>query len=141
MTVPQLCKQFDISPATARRDLDALAEEGKIRRVHGVALATRLAPPESPALQRAAEQAGQKQRIAAAQLIADGETVFLGSGTTVAEVAVHLRERRDLTVITNSLLVINALADSPAITVIGRGVTTRPSSPNWPASPKRVNCF
>jgi DeoR/GlpR family transcriptional regulator of sugar metabolism len=129
VTVPQLCEQFTISPATARRDLDALVEQGRVQRVHGGALATRKAPPESPALQRAAEQANEKKRIAAAaaQLIEDGTTVFLGSGTTVAEVALQLQARHNLTVITNSLLVINALADSTHITVIGLGGVLRRS--------------
>jgi DeoR/GlpR family transcriptional regulator of sugar metabolism len=123
VSVVQLCEQFAISPATARRDLDALAEQGKVQRVHGGVLAVRKAPPELPALQRAAEQTDEKKRIAAvaAQLIEDGDTVFMGSGTTVAEVAVFLRERPHLTVITNSLLVINALADAPAINVISLG--------------------
>jgi DeoR/GlpR family transcriptional regulator of sugar metabolism len=123
VTVTQLCERFSISPATARRDLDSLAESGKVQRVHGGVLAVRKAPPELPALQRAAEQTSEKKRIAAAaaQLIQDGDTVFLGSGTTVAEIAVFLRERHSLTVITNSLFVINALADSPDINVISLG--------------------
>jgi len=128
VTVPQLCEQFEISLATARRDLDSLAEQGKVQRVHGGAIAVRQAPPEPPALQRAAEQADEKKRIAVmtAGLIEDGEAVFLSSGTTVAEIAVHLRGRR-LTVVTNSLLVINALADSPEINLIALGGILRRS--------------
>jgi DeoR/GlpR family transcriptional regulator of sugar metabolism len=129
VTVPQLIEQFAVSPATARRDLDALAEQGKVQRVHGGALAVRPAPPEPPVLQRTAEQTEEKKRIgqAAAALIKDGDTVFLSSGTTVLEVARHLRERRQLTVVTNSLLVINALADAPDLTLIGLGGTLRRS--------------
>lgn len=129
VTVPQICEQFAISPATARRDLDTLAELGKIQRVHGGALALRNAPPEPPVLQRAAEQADQKQYIAqaAAALIVEGDTVFLSSGTTVLEVARQLRERRNLTVITNSLMVINMLADVPQINVIALGGVLRRS--------------
>lgn len=129
VTVPQICEQFAISPATARRDLDALAELGKIQRVHGGALALRNAPPEPPILQRAVEQADEKQRIArsAAALILDGDTVFLSSGTTVLEVARQLHERTNLTVITNSLLVINVLADAPQINVIALGGALRRS--------------
>jgi DeoR/GlpR family transcriptional regulator of sugar metabolism len=128
VNVPQIIEAFAVSPATARRDLDALAEQGKVQRVHGGAIAARRAPPEPPALQRAREQADEKKRIgqAAAQLVEDGDTVFLGSGTTVAEIAANLRGRR-LTVITNSLLVINALADSPDITVVGLGGVLRRS--------------
>jgi DeoR/GlpR family transcriptional regulator of sugar metabolism len=128
VTVNQICEQFDISLATARRDLDALAEQGKLQRVHGGAIPARKAPPEPPILQRSAEQSDEKQRIgeAAAKLVNDGDTVFLGSGTTVLEVARRLHGRR-LTVITNSLLVVNTLADSPGLALIGLGGLFRPS--------------
>jgi DeoR family transcriptional regulator, aga operon transcriptional repressor len=129
ITVGEICEQFAVSEATARRDLDTLAERGEVLRVHGGAIAVRRAPPEPPALQRSVEQASNKQRIGqlAASLIGDGETIFLGSGTTVYEVACNLIGRRDLTVITNSLLVINALSDAPGITVISLGGMLRRS--------------
>jgi DeoR/GlpR family transcriptional regulator of sugar metabolism len=80
-------------------------------------------------VQRSSEQAEEKQRIAiaAAALVSDGETIFLGSGTTVTEVAACLRERRHLTVFTNSLSVVNALADAPGVTVILLGGAVRMS--------------
>lgn len=128
ITVAEICEAFAVSEATARRDLDALTELGDVRRIHGGALAVRQAPPEPPVLQRAAEQADYKQRIGqiAAAEIADGETVFLGSGTTVYEVARHLTKRK-LTVITNSLLVINELGQSPDLSLISLGGAFRRS--------------
>jgi DeoR family transcriptional regulator of aga operon len=127
VTVADICERFAVSVATSRRDLDALARRGALQRVHGGAIAIRRAPPELPVLQRAAEQADEKRRIgqAAAALVADGETVFLGSGTTVLEVAHNLSARANLTAITNSLLVINALAAAPQITVVGLGGVLR----------------
>ncbi len=129
VSVPEITAHFAISPATARRDLETLAAEGKIRRVHGGAIAVRRAPPEPPVLQRALEQADEKKRIAAvaAGLIADGETIFLSSGTTVMEVAHRLRERHNLTVFTNSLLVVNELAGAPGVEVILLGGVVRAS--------------
>jgi len=129
VTVADICDQFGVSVATARRDLEALAERGRVRRVHGGALAIHRAPPELPALQRAGEQAAEKRRIgqAAAALVADGETVFLSSGTTTLEVARSLRSQRHLTVITNSLLALNELADTPEITLVGLGGLLRRS--------------
>ncbi len=128
-TVHELAREFDVSVATVRRDLDALAEQGVITRFHGGAVAVRQAPPEQPVLHRNAEQAEEKKRIgrAAADLIDDGETIFLGSGTTVLAVAKRLRARRDLTVITNSVLVLNELASAPHITVVGLGGLLRSS--------------
>jgi DeoR/GlpR family transcriptional regulator of sugar metabolism len=97
ITVNQIVAQFDVSLATARRDLETLADQGKVQRVHGGAIAVHQAPPEPPVLQRAAEQSSEKVRIgqAAADLICDGETIFLSSGTTVLEVARPAGKRND----------------------------------------------
>jgi DeoR/GlpR family transcriptional regulator of sugar metabolism len=129
VTVPQICEQFGVSPATARRDLDALAEHGKIQRVHGGAIVHRQAPPELPVIQRMTDQAEEKQRIgrATAALIADGDTIFLGNGTTVLEVARNMLSHKNLTVITNSLMVLNAMADAPNVTLICLGGQMRSS--------------
>lgn len=129
LSVAEIVEQFRVSEATARRDLEALAEQGKIQRVHGGALPVRQAPPEAPLLQREQEQFFEKQRIgqAAAALVEDGETVFIASGTTTLEAARHLRARQNLTVITNSLPVMNALANLPGITLIGIGGLLRQS--------------
>jgi DeoR/GlpR family transcriptional regulator of sugar metabolism len=80
-------------------------------------------------LQRASEQSSEKVRIgqAAADLIHDGETVFLSSGTTVLEVARRLQGKHNLTVITNSLLVVSELANANDITVISLGGILRHS--------------
>ncbi len=129
ISVAELCETFDISEATARRDLEALAEQGKIQRVHGGAVAIKQAPPEAPLLQRQQEQFFEKQRIgqAAAALVEDGETVFIASGTTTLEVARCLTARQNLTVITNSLPVMNTLANLPGIHLIGIGGLLRQS--------------
>jgi DeoR family transcriptional regulator of aga operon len=129
ISIMEACENFSISQATARRDLETLASEGKVQRVHGGAIALTQAPPEQPILQRQDEQAQEKLRIgqAAAALVLDGETVFLGSGTTVLEVARTLRGRRNLTVITNSLPVVNTLAEADGITLICLGGMLRDS--------------
>lgn len=129
LSVAQIVEQFSISEATARRDLESLASEGKVQRVHGGAIAVEQAPPELPILERENEQADEKSRIgrATAELIAEKETVFLGSGTTVLEVARNLRSRKNLTVITNSLPVLNVLAGVEGVTVISLGGMLRDS--------------
>jgi len=129
LSVTEIVEQFSISEATARRDLDTLASKGKAQRVHGGVIAAEQAPPELPILEREGEQPEEKARIgrAAASLVADKETVFLGSGTTVLEVARNLRDRKNLTVITNSLPVLNMLAGINEITVISLGGMLRDS--------------
>jgi DeoR family transcriptional regulator of aga operon len=127
--VADICTTFDVSLATARRDLDALAKDGKLQRVHGGAIALTQFPTEQPILQRQREQSDKKIRIgqAAASLVQDGETVLLGSGTTVLEAARALRGRKQLTVLTNSLPVVNILAGIEEISVIGLGGMLRDS--------------
>jgi DeoR/GlpR family transcriptional regulator of sugar metabolism len=129
ISLADLTATFQISEATARRDLDALAEQGKVQRVHGGAILLRQSAPEPPILRRQEEQAEEKERIgrAAAALVQDGETVFLGSGTTTLQVARALRSRQRLTVLTNSLPVINTLAGQANLTVVVLGGLLRDS--------------
>jgi DeoR/GlpR family transcriptional regulator of sugar metabolism len=129
LRVTEIVEKFSISEATARRDLETLAFQGKVQRVHGGIIAVEHAPPELPILEREDEQHEEKTLIgeAAAELISDRETVFLGSGTTVVEVARVLRTRHNLTVITNSLPVVNMLAGVRDISVITLGGMLRDS--------------
>src|SRR5512147_2053216 len=76
LSVTEIVEQFSISEATARRDLESLASQGKALRVHGGVISVEQAPPESPILERENEQADEKTRIgrAAASLVVDKET-------------------------------------------------------------------
>ena len=129
LSVAEIVTQFSISEATARRDLETLSSQGKAQRVHGGVIAMEQAPPELPILEREEEQADEKARIgrAAARLVGNDETVFLGSGTTVVEIARNLRDRKNLTVITNSLPVLNILAGNKDTTVVSLGGMLRES--------------
>ena len=128
LSIAQICEQFSISEATARRDLGMLSEQGLIQRVHGGAIIVRQAAPEEPVLSRSHEQEDEKERIgrATAATIQDGETIFLGSGTTVLQVAQHL-VTRNIVVITNSLPVINLMSEKENITLIALGGMLRSS--------------
>lgn len=127
ITAHEISDQFDISLPTVRRELEELARQGRIERLHGGARSLKRATPEPPVRQRLPEQIREKRAIGAlaAGLIKDGETVFLGSGTSVAEVAYCLKERRSLTVITNSLLVVDILSTMPDITIVVPGGVLR----------------
>lgn len=129
VSVAEICDMFGVSVATARRDLDALAEEGRVQRVHGGAIVAQPAPPEGPVLERSIEQADEKRRIgeAAAALIEPRDSIFIGSGTTPLEVARCLPAEHELTVITNSLLALNALAERQDITLVCLGGVLRHS--------------
>ncbi len=109
MSVQDVALLLDCSPTSARRHLSALAAAGHIQRTHGgaVALPADLAPPASPSDPFAA----LKQRIAAAaaDLVADSDTVGLSGGSTTLAVARQLRDRR-IGAVTNSVEVALDLA-------------------------------
>lgn len=128
-TVEELSAQFGVSEATIRRDLQQLSSLGAIQRAHGGAIAVDRAAPEPPVLGRMIEHAGEKRRIgaAAAALIDDGSTIFLGSGSTTLEVARHLGHKQRLTVITNALTIGNQLSSSVDVSLIITGGLLRPS--------------
>lgn len=113
LRVSEINEALQVSEATIRRDLDELASKGWIRRTHGGAMRAERAAPEPPFRQRESANSAEKARIAeaAATLVGNDETVFLGSGSTVAAMVPHLVGRRDLRVITNSLPVVTQLAE------------------------------
>jgi len=123
VSVEDLCAQFNSSEATIRRSLKDLADRGFILRTRGGASAMPPSVPEPHVNLRVAELAPQKAAIAraASKFVHDGDTVFLGSGSTVLAIAHQLNQRQNLTVISNSLPVINLFASHPNISVIVLG--------------------
>jgi DeoR/GlpR family transcriptional regulator of sugar metabolism len=129
VTVREISELFDISDATVRRDLFEMDRQGKLRRMHGGAVTAVQALREPPVTLRCSEQSAEKQQIgrAAAQLLRPGETVFLGSGTTVTEMARRIPDSIKLTVISNSFPVLTELNTSPNIELIAIGGMLRKS--------------
>ena len=83
-----------------------------LKRTHGGAVAVKEPQPERAVLQRKEQDVDEKRSIArlAASLIRDGDTIFLGSGSTTLFMVPFLRDL-NITVITNSLPIINQLVD------------------------------
>ena len=129
VTVPELSSRFGVSEATIRRDLEQLHGWGWVRRTHGGAVRFARAASEPPMPHRIPEQHEEKRRIgsAAAQMIRGGETIFLGSGTTVLEIARALPDSLNLRIITNSLAILNELTGRPQIELIVIGGMFRQS--------------
>lgn len=129
VTVPELSSIFGVSEITIRRDLNELARQGLVRRAHGGAVYPIEAPPEPPVIQRMQENRDLKIRIAraAARLIAPGDTIFLSSGSTTTYLARQLVDRKNLTVVTNSISVATELAIAEGITVVVLGGMLRAS--------------
>ncbi len=128
-TIAELSREINVSEITIRRDLQDLSNRGMIHRVYGGAT---IADPELidlPVLKRIQKEKEQKESIglAAASLIKDGESVFIGSGSTTAYVARNLVNRKRLTIVTNALNVGMEFSDSLGITVVVIGGMMRPS--------------
>lgn len=129
--VRELAQAVDTSEVTVRRDLRQLEAAGLLSRQHGGAVAMdgmhRLShePTYSEKSHVAAEE---KAAIAdlAATLVFEGDAVGLGAGTTTQALARRLRWSKDLSVVTNSLLVAQALA-RPGIDVVMTGGSLRGS--------------
>ena len=111
-TVGELADRFSVSVDTIRRDLDELAAAGQLTRARGGALSSsEAANADVPVAARSDQGSEAKHRIAVAavELLADGQTVFLNGGTTTLAVAGQLEQRHNMTVITSNLLVPAAL--------------------------------
>ena len=95
----ELASQLAVSEMTIRRDLDALAEQGAVRRVRGGALA---AGPQ-PFADRYERHSGAKDRIAdkCRELVGEGGAIGLDASSTMQRLASRLGDARDLTVVTN----------------------------------------
>lgn len=103
--VEEIARTLRVSPATVRRDLEQLEAAGLIRRVHGGAVSQESRVDEPLFDDKTAIRAREKQAIARAalSLIRPGDTIFLDGGSTVLELARLLRDRTNVTVVTNSL--------------------------------------
>jgi DeoR family transcriptional regulator, fructose operon transcriptional repressor len=119
----ELADELGVSIETIRRDLVALEEDGLVRRVYGGATGTAARAFEPAFEKRLTQHRDRKMAIGrlAASLIGPGDTAILDIGTTVAELADVLPVAHRGIVLTNSLLVANALAgrDGVEVTISG----------------------
>ncbi len=107
--IGELARRLAVSDETIRRHLRELVARGIVRREHGAVVWN--GGGEAPFDRRLRIRADEKRRIAraVADLVRDGETVMLDTGSTTAFVAEALAERRRLTVITNGIEIARSL--------------------------------
>lgn len=108
--------KFGVSNETARRDLETLQDKNLVKRIYGGAVLTDRQDDRKFLLPRSEEIHGQADRMAigraAANLVHDGETIILATGTTVLQVARQLKRLHSLTILTNSLAVANEMSNT-----------------------------
>jgi DeoR/GlpR family transcriptional regulator of sugar metabolism len=120
--VTELALEFGVNVATIRRDLQALEEQGAVRRVHGGAMAPqpKTGFSDQPSVS-GGKSPGARVGQAVAEMVADGETVFLGPGQLLLEVVRCLTGHSRLTIVTNSLEVAHWGATHTSHTLIVTG--------------------
>ncbi|MEW2403771.1 DeoR/GlpR family DNA-binding transcription regulator [Streptomyces sp. NPDC046862] len=106
--VNELTRKLGVSDMTVRRDLDALARQGAVEKVHGGAVPVAEASTHEPGFEaKSGLELTAKEDIAraAAELVAPGTAIALSGGTTTFALAHRLLDVPDLTVVTNSVRV------------------------------------
>jgi DeoR/GlpR family transcriptional regulator of sugar metabolism len=127
VTVAELSRTFGVSEVTVRNDLAILAREGLVARLRGGARPLQRGQSEVAFDVRLRVQQDEKRAIAraAAAMVGDGEAVALDSSTTALFIALELRDKKELVVVTNGLRIASALADAPGVSVIVPGGVLR----------------
>ena len=112
--VAEIAQTFGVSSVTARADLDALAESGKLRRTHGGAVSLHKRLTVSTQDRRINVNVAAKQAIAqsAIELVNDGDTLLVDSGTTALEFVRLLDQRNGITVITVDITIADYIDES-----------------------------
>jgi DeoR/GlpR family transcriptional regulator of sugar metabolism len=121
--IEDVAERFGVSLMTVHRDLDMLESRGILRKTRGVATATSTSVIESSDVYRSNRQAAEKEALAVAAMdyIEPGQAIILDDSTTVMRIARHLAGKAPITVITNTLTLMNELRDTNGITLLGLG--------------------
>ena len=120
VTLDELCAQFGVSKNTVRRDVEEIVSRGNFKKIYG-GVCTRQNAKELVSFdERKIKNLPLKQQIAwkAAELVQDGDIIFIDSGTTTCHLLELIRSRNNLTILTNSLDVINQAVPYGNIEVI-----------------------
>ena len=127
VTVDELKEVFKVSGATIRRDLEFLERQGLITRAHGGAIIRGKVALEPDYFEEKQKFLEEKIRIGkeASKMVEEGEVIFLEASTTVLQMAKFLRDKRELSVITNSLEIAQELRGIEGISLVVIGGTLR----------------
>ena len=130
VTVNDLAKRLYASCPSIRRDLVSLEKQQLLRRIHGGAILEEncISAQKIPFVIREYEQADKKVEIArrASEFVSDGDVIFLDASSTAYNMLPFIESKKDITVITNGLKIINSLSESH-VKCISTGGTFMPS--------------
>lgn len=130
VVVSELSQLYDVSEETIRRDLEKLVNEGVAIKSYGGAVINENANLEVPFNIRKNYNVIGKQKIAEqiAAMVKDGESLMLDASSTAVYIAKALKEKKNLTVITNSIEIMVELMDMPEWKVLSTGGLSREGS-------------
>lgn len=130
ITIPEVMERYECSEATARRDLNVLAEEGRLIRTIGGARSTGSVLPEMSFREKETLLPDIKETLAvkAASFIEEGDIIGLTGGTTTFHIARQIKNRSNITVVTNAVNIAMELAESDAIQTVLTGGVLRSKS-------------
>ena len=129
ISVAEMAATLGTTEITLRRDLRAMAKEGVLVRTHGGAVLPSALGHEPSYYEKSGQTSAEKAAIArlAVEMVRPGDSIILGPGSTTLALARLLVTYPELTVVTNSLLVVQALMAAPRIEVILTGGSLRRS--------------
>jgi len=112
-SLDELSSSLGVSTATVRRDLMMLEKKGVVKRIHGGAIRLDILEGEPIFNEKKLIRKKEKSEIAvkAASLLKDGDSIYLDGGSTVLELCQYLRTRRNLSIVTNSIMALFELMD------------------------------
>lgn len=120
VSMDELCTRFAVSMNTARMDVAYLTKKGTIRKIYGGVCANQtnnLVPFEDRQLRNMEVKRAISR--AAVGLVEDGDVIYIDSGTTTMYMADYMEDKKNVTIITNSLNAICRAMPYPDLTVIG----------------------
>lgn len=122
VTINEFMESFNISTETVRRDLNLLEKQGKIEKVYGGAKLKDNPNYETAIENRMISRLADKQNIGrkCVELINNNDCIFIDSGSTTYQIAKYLDSKKNLTIVTNSIHVVNELMSTDyEIIIIG----------------------
>jgi DeoR family transcriptional regulator of aga operon len=130
VSIPQLVDEMQVSGVTIRKDLKLLEEKKLLFRTRGGGSVDNPYAIERPINEKEFIRADEKKKIAAAALglIGQNDSIIIGSGTTVFEVARQLHPEKRIVVITPALKVSLELCNRPNVEVLQLGGLVHQSS-------------
>lgn len=145
VVVSDLSKAFNVTEETIRRDLEKLEKDGFAKKAYGGAIINESVNADLPFTVRKTANVSGKQKIAdiIASMIQDGDNIMLDASSTAVYIAKQLKNKKNLTIITNSIEILLELSDITGWKVLSTGGVMKEGSLSLVGyqAEKMISCF